>query len=144
MEKGDLGTWVDNSVIVVLEGVLAQIPAPEVHKSGILHRTTETSWAPAETWGWSMMAIKVVNDKAHRLSLPIDVVTFLSEDVAEMAAEWFNRYAVAVSSCEYLDFTMFCEALKWRPNIHSVIDTDPDRLHRYGVKGVQTLWGRQF
>lgn len=144
MEGGDLGTWVDHSQIVVLEAVLAQIPPPETVKSGILGRTKETVWAPADQWGWSRLAMKVINDKAYRLSLPIAVVTFLSPEVADSAAEWLDKYAVSVSETSYMDFDLFCESLTWRPNIHSVIDTDPERLQRYGIRAYQAAWGQEF
>jgi hypothetical protein len=44
VEHGDLGTWVDNGVIVVLEGFLAQVPFAET-KSGWRKRKRAT-WQP--------------------------------------------------------------------------------------------------
>jgi hypothetical protein len=144
VEGGDLGTWVDNGIIVVLEGVLADIPPAEVVKSGLLGRHKETVWAPPTGWGWSRQAMKVINDKAYRLSIPIEVVTFLSQDVADTAAVWLDKYAVSISSCEYYEFDHFCESLTWRPNVHSIVDTDLERLHRYGQRGYQTSWNGEF
>jgi hypothetical protein len=144
MEDGDLGTWVDHSQIIILEGVLAQIPPSETVKSGVLGRHKTTMWAPADQWGWSRMAMRVINDRAHRLSLPIAVVTFISQDVADSAADWLERYAVSVSETAFMEFDLFCESLAWRPNVHSVIDTDPERLRHYGIRAYQAAWGAEF
>lgn len=144
MEKGDIASWIDNRIVVVLEGIIAQVPPPEVRRSGILGRTKELEWASADHWGWSKQAIKVINDKAYRLSVPIDVVTFLSPEVGDMAADWLDKYEVRVASCEYSDFDMFCESLSWRPNVNHVIDSVPDRLNRYGIRAYETQFGGLF
>lgn len=144
MERGDLAEWVEKRMVVVLEGVLAQIPPPRVDRKGLLGRNKETHWATADQWGWSRMAIKYINDKAYRLSIPIDVVTFLSPEIADEAAEWLDKFGVRVSSCEYAPFDVFCDSLTWRPDIHTVVDSEKDRLHLYGVRAYETQWGGAF
>lgn len=144
MERGDIATWIDNRIIVVLEGILAQIPPPTVHKSGLFNRTSEVEWASADRWVWSKHAIKVINDRAYRMNVPIDVVTFVDPEVGDLAADWLDKYEVRVSSCEYSDFDMFCESLSWRPNVHHVVDSEPDRLDRYGIRAFETPWGGNF
>jgi hypothetical protein len=88
--------------------------------------------------------MKLINDKAYRQSLPIEVVTFLSQEVADYAADWLDKYAVSISGLAYYEFDLFCESLTWRPNVHSVVDTDLERLHRYGQRGYQTSWNGEF
>ena len=53
-----------------------------------------------DNWHWSEAAVKSVQDKIYRLSMFIDVVTFMGEAVAEAAAEWFQRYDVGVSGVD--------------------------------------------
>lgn len=144
MEKGDIASWVDNRIVVVLEGILAQVPPPVTNRSGIFGRNKDIEWLPADQWGWSKNAIKIINDKAYRMSLPVDVVTFMSPDVGDMAADWLDKYEVRVSSCEYSDFDMFCESLSWRPNVHHVVDSEPERLDRYGIRAYETQFGGLF
>jgi hypothetical protein len=144
MENGDLATWVDNRIVVVLEGILAQIPPAETHRSGILGRHKEVEWVPADNWGWSKHAIKLINDRAYRMNTPVDVVTFIAPEVGDMAADWLDKYEVRITGCEYSDFDMFCESLSWRPNVHHVIDSVPKRLDRYGIRAYETQWGGHF
>jgi hypothetical protein len=144
MQNGDLSTWVDTRVVVVLEGIIAQIPDPELHRTGITRQKKTIEWAPADKWGWSKQAIKVINDKAYRLNTPIDVVTFLSPEVGDSAADWLDKYEVRISSCEYSDFEMFCESLSWRPNVHHVVDSEPSRLDHYGIRAYETGFGGLF
>jgi hypothetical protein len=144
MQNGDLATWVDTRIVVILEGILAQIPEPEVHRSGIVRQHKEIEWPTVENWGWSKHAVKIINDKAYRLNVPVDVVTFLSPEVGDMAADWLDKYEVRVSSCEYSDFDMFCESLSWRPNVHHVVDSVPDRLDHYGIRAYETGFGGLF
>lgn len=144
MEKGDLAVWMDDRIVVVLEGVLASIPEPEIHKSGVFGRNRTVEWVDADHWMWSHYAVKQINDKAYRLNVSIDVVTFLSPDVADLAAEWMLKYDVRVSGVEYSDFDMFCQSLSWRPSIHHVVDTDPRRLAGYGIRAYETHWNGIF
>lgn len=144
MEKGDLATWVDTRIVVVLEGIIAQIPPPKVHRGGILNRVKELEWPSADDWGWNKQAIKIINDKAYRLNLSVDVVTFTSPEIGDMAADWLDKYEVRVASCEYSNFDMFCESLSWRPNVHHVVDSVPDRLDRYGIRAYETQFGGLF
>jgi hypothetical protein len=141
MEHGDLEAWIDNRIVVVLEGILAQVPPPETHRLG---RHKETEWVSADHWGWSTHGIKLINDKAYRMNLPIDVVTFISPEVGDMAADWLDKYEVRVSSCEYSNFEIFCESLSWRPNVHHVIDSVADRLDHYGIRAYETQFGGYF
>jgi hypothetical protein len=144
MEKGDLGTWVEHRSIVVLEGVLALIPEPAVHREGFLRRDKTVEYPPADDWGWSIRAIKEINDQASRFNRLFDGVTFLSSDVADMAVEWLGKYDVRISGVEYSNFDVFCSSLTWRPDVHTVVDVDPERLDRYGIKGYATQWGGAF
>ena len=135
MERGDLGTWEASSITVVLEGVLCR---PQVE--GRLRRRLINS----DQWEWSMTAIQCVQRYAHQ-STPVDVVTFAGTEIADAAAAWFERYDVEVSSTEAVDIDPYVRSLAWRHNkISAIVDSDPDRLARFGFRGYQTTWGGAF
>jgi hypothetical protein len=135
MERGDLGTWEASSITVVLEGVLCR---PQVE--GRLRRRLINS----DQWEWGMTAIACVQRYAHQ-STPVDVVTFQGEEVAAAAAEWFQRYDVDVQSTEAVDIDPYVRSLAWRHNkISAIVDSDPDRLARFGFRGYRTVWGGAF
>jgi hypothetical protein len=135
MEHGDLGTWEASSISVVLEGVLCR---PQVE--GRLRRRLTQS----DQWEWSMNAIQCVQRYAHQ-STPIDVVTFLDPEVADGASAWFERYDVDVQSTEAVEIDPYVRSLAWRhTKISAIVDSDPDRLSRFGFRGYQTVWGGSF
>lgn len=140
MQGGDLAVWQTHRIVVILEGVLVELP--EKPPKRLLRKQEELP--PPEHWAWQKQSIKYLNNAARIHSLPVDVVTFTSEEVAEKAAEWFNNYFVEVSSTEYRDFDQFCESLQWQNDIDRVIDSDPLRLRHYGQLGYQTLRGGVF
>ena len=135
MEKGDLSTWASARVVVVLEGVLCT-PKQE----GRLRK----HWTPADEWGWQSLPIKHVWDKANRQNVAVEVVTFLGDEVADMAAEWLAKYDVPVADVDAVDLDWFCRSLTWRPEVTDVIDSDPRRYQRYGQKGYVAKYGGEI
>lgn len=145
MQNGDLALWSDSRVCVVLEGVLATVPSPaHVTHRKWLRREKRVEIPESNDWVWATYAIKVLNDKATRHNIPIDVATFISPEVADQAAEWFLKYDVRVSSVDFYEFDRFCQSILWSPSTHTVVDSDPERLQHYGIKGYQTQWGGDF
>lgn len=127
MEKGDLGTWVQNRVIVVIEAVLC---TPKYERKLLRKHLTDP-----DQWNWSLVAIKSIVDRMNRLNSPVDLITYLGDDFRDTAADWLERYDVPVSSIASVDFGAFTESLKWRPEVMYVFDDDPDRIAHYGQKG---------
>lgn len=143
MENGDLAGWSEQRYIVILEGVMVK---PKM-KRGVnpirkglflLHPT------PSDDWEWSVTAIKQVVDKAQRLNVPVDVVTFEGQEVADRAAEYFSTYNIPVSEVYAMDFEMFCTSLLWRPEVSTVIDSDIERIQHYGQRGYVAEFGGTF
>ena len=134
MQDGDIDIPVARREIYVLEGVLA---VPQYVQTGRIRRSVALS-AP-ETWKWDIGAIKALLDRTGRLGMYVDVVTYMSYDVADAAAEFFAKYDITVSSVEYIDYDMFCASLQWRIfDVVSVYDSDVDRARKYGQLGVIT------
>lgn len=139
MEGNNLAGWQKMRNIVVLEGLLA-VPTASETTEGLLRRK-KIEVAPPEEWRWSDLAVKSLQNYA-RLNQIMDVVTFISQEVAEAAADWFLRYGVNVASTEYVDFNQFCASLRWRGDIQSVYEASPTRIVHYGQHGVAVVGGR--
>lgn len=135
MEKGDLASWAQSRIIVVLEGLIV---APKY--VGTLRKKL----APADEWNWQPLPIKHVWDYTNRQNIAVEAVTFLGEEVADAAAEWLAKYDVPFASCDYADFDWFCQSLTWRPEVTYVIDSNPVRFQRYGQKGYVANFGGEF
>ena len=140
MERGDISSWASTRIIVVLEGVLA---TPKYDESGVLRKKKEL--ADPDHWVWEELPMRYVVDYGRRLNVAVEVVTFMGEEVAEAAADWMNRYGVEVAECIAVDFDLFCRSLLWRINeVERVIDSDPNRIQRYGQLGYGTVRGERF
>lgn len=135
MENGDLASWTESRIIVILEGLLA---------SPKLNGRIRKHWTPADEWGWEAMPIKHIWNYTNRHNVAIEVVTFLGDEVADMAADWLAKYDVPVAAVESVDFDWFCRSLQWRPEVTSVVDCDPNRFQKYGQRGYATQFGGEF
>jgi hypothetical protein len=139
VQDGDLGVWEQRRILLVLEDTLAHVTG---HNEGRIRRT----WAPnpADEWVWGLTTVKTIMRYAFN-SVPVEVVTFISTDVAALAADWFLRYDIDVSEVTYLDFGHFTKSLLWRRNnIQEIIDTNQERLLRYGQLGRAILFDGEF
>jgi hypothetical protein len=140
MERGDIATWTSRRIIVVLEGVLT---TPRYDEVGLLRKKREL--VPADEWMWEDLPLRYVVDYSSRLNVAVEVVTFMGPEVAELAAEWFNRYGVNVAESVSVDFDQFCRSLLWRLNeVERVIDSEPSRLQHYGQLGYSAVKGSSF
>lgn len=150
MERGDLSSWDDTRSVIVLEGVLAQVPPGSVTivqgqpRRRRFRRHEDEPVVDAHQWLWSTHSLKFLNDQARRYNAVFDVVTFTSPACADAAADYLNQYEIRVANCEYSEFDIFCNSLSWRPNVQRVIDSDRNRLSRYGIKAYQTMPGGEF
>lgn len=141
MEHGDISSWASTRIIVVLEGVLAT-PSYGVRYGGMGRKKILN---PADEWEWEELPIRYVVDYGRRLNVAVEVVTFMGEEVAEAAADWFNRYGIDVAEVLAVDFDTFTRSLLWRINdVQRVIDSDFGRIQRYGQLGYATQRGERF
>ena len=141
MEDGDLGTWDQPRILLVLEDTLAKVTGT-MKRNGLSRKV----WTPndADEWEWGLITVKTIQRYSYN-SVPVEVITYLSIEVAELAAQWFQRYDVEVASVEYYELKHFQRSLTWRRNgIQRVIDTNPERLLHYGQLGHQILFNGEF
>jgi len=142
MEDGDLGTWDQPRILLVLEDCLAHITGTYKRPS----RGIRKLWTPypGEYWEWAITTLKTIQRYSYN-SVPVEVITFTTDEVAEVAAKWFNDYDVEVAGTAWFDLHQFQKSLVWRRNgIQRVIDTDPERLLRYGQLGQQIVFNGEF
>jgi hypothetical protein len=142
MEDGDLGTWEKPRIMLVLEDTLAHVTGRMAH-SGFLFRKGWVADEP-DVWEWGTTTVKTIQRYAYN-SVPVEVVTFLTPEVADFAAIWFDKYGIDVAGTGHYELEHFQRALTWRRNgIQRIIDTDPERLLHYGQLGYQTTWNSEF
>lgn len=140
MEDGDLATWEQPRILLVLEDTLAHVTG-SMQRHGI-----RKHWTPndPEDWQWGLVMLKTIQRYAFN-SVPVEVITFISGEVRDHAADWLMKYSVDVVSVEYFNLEAFQRSLVWRRNgIQRVIDTDRERLQHYGQLGHQVLFNGEF
>ena len=133
MKDGDLDTFSEQSVVVILEGVLTDFAYSGRIRKKLL---------PADQWEWQQLPLRRMA-QWHRANVTVDIVTFESQFAADEAAEFLNRYRYDFGIIDYANFELFCDSLiVRRPS--AVFDTDPGRLNRYGQFGVGATKGADF
>lgn len=117
--------------VFVLEGVLAR---PTYHTKGLVKRRVILD--ASLQWVWNGMNVKVLTDHVRRQGLTVEAVTFTSQEVADEAADYFNRYDIPVFSTRYMTFDAFTDMLKYHIfEITHVYDSDQERIQFYGQMG---------
>lgn len=126
-------------MVVILEGVLVDVD--EVVTKGRFGRTKVSGF----NWSWLDIPLKnMVSIKRRFPETSMDVVTFMSEEAADNAANFFGRYGIGVNDVYYAKFEEWCWALSFRPEIVVVYDSDPERLHHYGQRGYSVVKGQPW
>ena len=139
MERGDLATFVRPNYIIVLEGVLAIIsPIEEKRRWG---RTRPVAY----NIHWMDIPLRRLATMQRQWpDVGAEIVTFVSEDVAQMAADFLDSIPLAYDSLRYHSFKDFRTLLPYRDGVQAIFDSDPDRLDRYGQLGHAVLRGEDF
>lgn len=140
MQDGDLGTWEQPRILLVLDDCLAVVKY-EKERKGL--RRKDVPQDP-DSWTWAITTVKTIMRYAYN-SVPIEVITFTSQDVADLAAAWFDRYGIEVSETRYYRFDHFTRSLMWqRGNVQEIIDTDQERVLSFGQLGRVILFDGEF
>jgi hypothetical protein len=136
MEHGDLTLVNRPTIIVVLEGVLANVDYTT---------TGRLPWSKTTTHQivWLNTPIKRLATMIRSFDVDIDVITFTDQDVADEAAEFFNDIGLHVSTVQYQPFDRWAQTLPFMV-VQQVIDSDQERLDRYGQLGRSVIQGEDF
>jgi phage baseplate assembly protein gpV len=139
MERGDLAVSVRPHYVVVLEGVLAIIS--EVTQQRRLRSPRVTGF----NIHWLDIPLRrLATNKRRFPDVGAEIVTFISEDVADQATMFLDTATIAYDSLQYQPFDTFCSLLHFRDGVQAVYDTDDDRINRYGQLGHRVLRGEDW
>lgn len=134
MKGNDLDVAYESLYIVVMEGVLC---TPK--SVGKLRKKL----APASEWEWYLTALKRLSYLSFN-NVAVEVATFISQEAADSAAEFFLSYGIPVKEVMYYDFDLFTQTLVIRRDLRAIYDSDPYRYNRYGQLGVAVVLGEDF
>jgi len=134
MEHGDLTIVNRPTIVVVLEGVLANVV---FSTTGTFRKTTTHEIV------WLNTPIKRLATMIRGYDVDIDVVTFTAQEVADEAAEFFNDIGLHVSTVQYHSFDRWAQTLPFMV-VQQVIDSDQGRLDHYGQLGRSVTQGEDF
>lgn len=140
MENGDLGITAVPRMVIILEGVLASVEITTTVVGKLRRKESKTV-----AINWMETPLKRVADIKRRFpDTAVDVVTFLGEEVAHQADLFFNAIGLHVNTVQTVNFRDWCWALRFQPDIVTIYDSDPERLHLYGQRGVSVMMGSDF
>lgn len=126
-------------MIVVLEGVLTTIDPVVEHRR--LRSDVVTGWNI--TWHETPLK-RLVNVYRRYPEIAVEILTFVNQDVADLAGEFFLQANIPYESVEYQEFRHFTSSLPYQTGIAQIIDSAPDRLDQYGQLGRAVLPGGDF
>ena len=135
MEHGDLTVVNRPTIVVVLEGVLAAVTP--ITTGRLAWKTT------THTIDWLNVPLKRLATMTRAFDVDVDVITFTTQEVADEAAEFFNDIGLHISTVGYQAFDRWTQTLPFQV-VQQVIDSDPDRLDRYGQLGRSVTMGMDF
>ena len=142
MQQGDLAEFHQERLIVVLEGVLALV-VEEVMTAG------RWRWKHDYTTGyhiiWHEVPLKrlvVMNERYPNYT--VEIITFRSQKLADMAAEFLDDAHIPFSSIGYTPYDDFVAVLRYQRDIRTIYDSDPERLDGYGQLGLAVVRGEDF
>lgn len=139
MEHGDLAVFVRPHYIIVLEGVLATVdPVIESRR-----------FRSDKTTGYNIHWLdtplrRLASNKRRFPEVGAEIVTFISDEVADQAAEFLDSVPVDYDSLHYVAFDQFRTLLPYREGLQVVYDSDEGRLNRYGQMGREVTRGEDF
>jgi hypothetical protein len=135
MEHGDLTLVTRPTIVVVLEGVLAHVG----------YDTTGRLWNKSTTHQitWLNTPLKRLATMIRGFDIDVDVITFTDQDVADEAAEFFNDIGLHIATVRYQAFDRWAQTLPFMV-VQQVIDSDQERLDRYGQLGRSVTMGEDF
>jgi hypothetical protein len=141
VQFGDLAESDRESLILVLEGVLANVTTVTEHTSGFLRRRTTTSYHI----NWYEVPLKrLIVTKERYPHYEINIVTFQGQPVADQAAEYLNSISLAYDEIRAWHYNKFCGTLPFIRQLRAVYDSDPERLQGYGQYGVAVVAGHDW
>lgn len=140
MQDGDLATWQRERLIVILEGVLAQVVL-ERHTTKIRRRQSIDGYHII----WHEVPLKRLAAIGQRWpDYEVEIVTFHDQKLVDLAADYLDEAHIPYTTIRNEKFERFTSLLKFQQNIRTIYDSDPDRLDSYGQLGRAVVRGDDF
>ena len=140
MQFGDLAEYDRETLILVLEGMLANVVKIE-HVSGFIRKHATTTYHI----NWYEVPLKrMIVMKERFPQYEISIVTFMGTDVADQAADYLNTFSIPYDGIKAWDYEIFCSWVRFAHHLRAVYDTDQQRLEGYGQYGVGSLAGHDW
>ena len=141
MERGDLAVSVRPHYVVVLEGVLAQVSEVTTPRRFKFQTPKVTGY----NINWLDLPLRRLATLQRQYpDVGADIVTFVSQEVADQAADFLEAANIPHSSLSYHPFDTWVSLLMFDQSLQSVFDSDEDRLDRYGQLGKAVRMGMDF
>lgn len=139
MQDGDLASYNRPRTVIVIEGVLAQVtPITEKRRfRADRERGYHINWYDVPLKRCAYM-------KQHWPETAQDFVTFISEQFLDTALAFLSETHIPFDMAAFIPFNSFTQTLRYQDDVIRVFDSDPDRLDRYGQKGVAVVPGNDF
>ena len=139
MQDGDLGVYEREELIVILEGVLCDVYHTE---------TTGKLWkrrGGSTHLDWHDVPLKrLIMVKKNYPHFELTIVTFVSQEVADHAAQFLVNAHIDYDTLSYVPMEDFVMTLRYRPRVRAVYDSEPERLDRYGQAGIAVVKGNDW
>lgn len=135
MENGDISNDIPRRAWVVFEHLIAHLPDKAVKRHNV-DRALRRWRRSMVNWRVNTPVRDVMFNVGWRSHLPLDVVTFLGEDVAPYLTDWLDAIGLPFSHVHcYESPAAVSKALSHHPEVMYVFHADTDNLHTYGDRG---------
>jgi hypothetical protein len=141
MEQGDLAVSARPSYAIVLEGVLAEItPITRTRR----FRGEEVTGYNIHWLDLPLRRLATLKRRFPQIS--VDLITFVSQDVADDAAQFLEGASIPFDSLSYWKLQTWLSILPYQDEggLQAIYDSDTDRLDQYGQLGRQVVKGQDW
>jgi hypothetical protein len=140
MQKGDLAVHHREQLVVILEGVLCHVTVTSGTKRRLRRSDPDTYHI-----SWHEIPLKRMVTIGERWpDYEVEIVTFISKEVAGQAAEFLLDAEIPYSSIRYHSYNDFVNTLRYRPHVRAVYDSNYQRLSEYGQAGTAVVRGEDW
>lgn len=135
MEKGDLGSEEVPRLLIVFEGAIGYLPDDD-SMTACEKAVAKGKWDDAlALYSLYDLLLRKIWDLTMRASVTIEVVTFVSEEFADLIAARLDDEDVPVHKVWHSTPGVLARKLPYMPAVFAVYDPDPAHVLTYGSKG---------
>lgn len=140
MQHGDLEEWSRPRYVIVIEGVLCDV-VPIMSDKRFMRAEKVTGYHI----NWHEVPLKrAVFMKDKFPDNAMDLITFISPEFLDTAAEFLNEARIPYDTVRYQSMERFTATLRFQSDVTAIYDSDPGRLDQYGQKGIAVQRGMDF